>query len=363
MISAEAVISHVDQVTAEWLSTVLQRRGALEHGAVASFAVESGGGNWSANASLLLTYTEDARGALPQRLFLKMVDADTGDGETFGDSEVTYYTRDYVDVPQAPLLRCYDATFSEELLRYHLLLQDVSQTHVMAIEKEPSPDFALALAGGLAAMHARWWGAARLAEIGEPVHGAAHIQRFVDIAEPGVESILGCCADELKPHWPATLRDLYARHPQALIARAQDPTANGFTVIHGDAGPYNILVPREGLQPLYVIDRQPFDWSLTTWLGVYDLAYCAFHYWDVDTRRRLEMPMLRHYHQELSRHGVAGYTWEQLYDDYRLCLPMGAYIATEYCRGGVNERFRFVWLPMLQRVLAACEDLDCAALW
>jgi hypothetical protein len=42
---------------------------------------------------------------------------------------------------------------------------------------------------------------------------------------------------------------------------------------------------------------------------------------------------------------------------------MGAYIATEYCRGGVNERWTHVWLPMLQRSLAACDDLDCSALW
>jgi hypothetical protein len=51
------------------------------------------------------------------------------------------------------------------------------------------------------------------------------------------------------------------------------------------------------------------------------------------------------------------------YDDYRLCAVMGVYIATEYCRGGINESWTHVWLPMLQRVLTACDDLDCQALW
>lgn len=357
------VITDVDQVSVEWLTAVLRRSGALAQGAVDSFALESGSGNWSTSGTLAVTYTADARGERPQRLFLKMVDADTGDGEYFGDSEVTYYTRDYVGVPDAPLLHCYHAVYSAELLRYHLLLEDVSQTHVMALEREPTIDFGLALAEGLAAIHARWWGAERLAQAQAPVHDAVHIRRFVDIAEPGVDNILRCCSGVLEPHWPALLRELYAHHPQAILARAQDPAAHGFTIIHGDAGPYNILVPRHGAQPIYVIDRQPFDWSLTTWLGVYDLAYYVFHEWSAATRRRLEMPTLRHYHSKLLEHGVQSYGWEQLLEDYRLCMPMGAYIATEYCRGKVNERFRHVWLPMLQRVLAACEDLDCAALW
>jgi len=57
------------------------------------------------------------------------------------------------------------------------------------------------------------------------------------------------------------------------------------------------------------------------------------------------------------------YTWEQLYNDYRLCAVMGVYIAAEYCRGGVNERQVHIWLPMLQRALTACDDLNCSVLW
>jgi hypothetical protein len=40
---------------------------------------------------LLVEYTGDAQGALPQRLFLKMVDANQGEGEFFDESEVNYY--------------------------------------------------------------------------------------------------------------------------------------------------------------------------------------------------------------------------------------------------------------------------------
>ena len=65
----------------------------------------------------------------------------------------------------------------------------------------------------------------------------------------------------------------------------------------------------------------------------------------------------------LMQNGVLDYSWSRLYDDYRLCVSMGVYVATEYCRGGINERWTHVWLRMLQRALTACDDLDCQALW
>lgn len=200
-----------------------------------------------------------------------------------------------------------------------------------------------------------------MAEVNAPIHDAGHIRRFVEIAKPGAGNIISQFGAELEPHWPTAIRDLFAHHPQAMIARTRDPS--GFTLIHGDVGHGNILVPRTADRPLYIIDRQPFDWSLTTWLGVYDLAYAIVLDWDVETRRRLEMPVLHRYHRWLIQLGVEGYSWNQLLNDYRLSVAMGVYIAVEYCRGGINERWLHAWLPMLQRTLTACDDLHCAQLW
>ena len=356
----EQLIARLDQVTAEWLTGVLSKSDALTEGAVAAFEVDTGSGNWSTNARLTVRYADDSQGRLPVALFLKLVDADLGD-EFFGPSEVDYYIRDYIGVKNVPLVRCYDAVFSAAELRYHVLLDDLSETHVTAGNKAPTLEYGLALAEGLAAMHARWWGALGLAEAKAPVHSPEHIRRFVDIAEPGVGHILKRFSDDLAPHWPDAMRTLYAKHPQAIVERSRDD--NGFTLVHGDTGPYNILVPRHGDRPVYIIDRQPFDWSLTSWLGVYDLAYAIVLSWDVEARRHLEAPILRHYHAQLIANGVTNYPWERLFDDYRLCAAMGVYIATEYCRGGVNEPALRHWLPKLKRALTACDDLSCYELW
>ena len=358
---SNTVITTLEQVTPDWLTSTLYASGALTAGVVTSFDADTGSGNWSANAILHVRYSDDAAGKKPSRLFLKMVSTDLGDGEWFGPSEVDYYTRDYRDVPDAPLVQCYSAAYAGELHRYHLLLDDLSPTHLSAGDKPPTLEYGLALAEGFAALHARWWGAARLAEAGAPFHDADHIRRFVAIGAPGVDYLVDGAGHLLEPHWPDLMRDLFAHLPAALVARAGDD--NGFTLIHGDAGEYNILVPRQGDRPIYLIDRQPFDWSLTTWLGAYDLAYAMVIDWDTDLRRALEEPILRRYHAELLRRGVTGYSWERLYDDYRLGAATTVAVATEYCRGGISERWWSFGPTMLRRTLIACDDLRCAELW
>jgi len=354
------VISTPDQVTARWLTDVLTKSGALDTGAVESFNLDTNRRELSTNIRLELKYTDGARGEMPRNLFLKMVNIDMED-EFFGPSEVTYYIRDYGGVPDVPILRCYDAAYSESLGRYHVLLDDLSATHVPSYERTPTLEFGLALADGLAAMHAHWWGRDRLEQAGEPIPTADQINRFVSIARPGVEPILRGCADQLEPHWPGVICELYEKHPPLMINRTQD--GNGFTLIHGDTNRANILVPIEGDRPIYLIDRQPFDWSLTTWLGVYDLSYNLVLKWDAAIRRECEIPILKHYHERLIAKGVRGYSWEQLWYDYRLSAVMSVYVATEWCRGGLNRETLPLWLPMLQKSMIAFDNLDCGSLW
>jgi len=355
-----AVVLSPDQITSSWLTRTLRASGALVHGAVEAFDAETTVRELSANVRLNLRYSPDARGDLPRRLFLKMVNLDMEE-EFFGPSEVNYYTRDYLGVPDAPLIRAYDAAYSDELRRYHILLDDVSGSHVPAYTRTPTLEYGKALTEGLAVLHAHWWGRERLDRAGEQLPAAAQINRFVDLGRSGAHHILDACAGELQPHWPAAILELYDRHPPVMAERARD--GSGFTLIHGDVNGGNVLVPIEGSRPLYLIDRQPFDWSLTTWLGVYDVTYAIVHRWDPDIRRRLEIPLLKHYHEHLLRRGVSGYDWEQLWYDYRLCAVMSVYVATEWCRGGVNWDTHEYWMPMLQKAMTAIDDLDCRSLW
>ena len=355
------VVGSLEEVTADWLTSALTRSGALEKGAVDHFeVVDRQQRELSTSATLKLSFKTGSRGAMPERLFLKMVNTVFDNDEPLLPSEVDYYARDYRGARGVPIVRCYDAARSEDSRRYHVLLDDVSPTHVPAFERPFSLEHGLAMAEGLAAMHAHWWGGERLRQGGFAIPSPAAIERFVAISRGGVEYILDCCSDELAPHGPQSILDLYDHHTQVLIHRTRDP--RGFTLIHGDSGPGNILVPLEGDRPVYVIDRAPFEWSLTTWLGVYDLAYAMVTGLGIDARRELEEPILRRYQAGLAASGIDDYPWERLHEDYRMTAAMGVYIATEWCRGS-GRQYKDIWMPMLKQALAAVDDLECSQLW
>ena len=54
---------------------------------------------------------------------------------------------------------------------------------------------------------------------------------------------------------------------------------------------------------------------------------------------------------------------ERLVEDYRLTAAMGVTVAIEYARDGVTSRWWSFGPTTLRRVLTACDDLQCAALW
>jgi hypothetical protein len=356
---SDGLITRVKQVTAAWLTYVLKTSGTLHQGQVTKVDMLIDARELSTNVRLGIAYSEDATGAKPTKLFLKLVTLDMED-EFFGPSEVNYYQRDYVGVRHAPIPRTYDAVYSHQHGRYHILMDDLSDTHQTARNRTPAMSYGTALAEGLATLHAHWWGQTRLVEIDECIPDTQQIQRFAEMGKLGARFIIDACANELKAHWPEAINQIYDAHPRLMVQRTQEGI--GFTLIHGDVNRNNILVPMTGERPLYLIDRQPFNWSLTVWLAVYDLAYAMILYWDAELRRTLEVPVLRHYHECLIRQGITGYTWEQLWDDYRLCVMMGVYVTTEWCRTELRLDTHQYWMPMLQRTLTAVDDLNCMEL-
>jgi hypothetical protein len=352
------VISDISQLTNEWLTAVLMRSGALRIGSVYDFAAQLEDSTNARFATIRLSYSGDATGLRPTQLLLKMC---AGSDESFGPSEVDYYTRDYGHLAGAPIPRCYDAQYSAQPRHYHILMEDLSATHHHNWNTTPDLAYGCAVAGALARMHAHWWGEQRLQLVGAAIPGAEVINRYTGHIQPGLAPILAAVQDEIDPAWPAALRNIFQRYPARLLERAKDPA--GFTLVHGDVNPGNILSPHQEPGVTYLIDRQPFDWSLTTWLAASDLAYFLVLWWDTELRRQWEIPVLWHYHACLRQYGVQDYSWEQLIQDYKLTAIQGLYSAVEW---GVSDNYiphKWIWWPKLCRGMAAFYDLDCAALW
>jgi hypothetical protein len=233
-------------------------------------------------------------------------------------------------------------------------MTDLSASHRDNLGIAPTLEYGIGAAEALAQLHAHHWG-------DTTVPGPSQVQRYVAQSRPGLEPMLADLGDDLGETEKAALSEVFDQHPAKMIERTQDPRA--FALVHGDPNPGNVLSPI-GKGKTYLVDRQPFDWSLTTWLGVSDVAYLMVHWWPTMLRRRFELEVLSAYHETLPAGGVAGYDWSQLLNDYKLSAVQSIYVATERCvleheRTGL----RWVWWPQLQKALAAYFDLDCAGLW
>ena len=350
-------ITHPDRADAEWLTDVLLEAGALRGGRVAAVGRDCQSSNWSRIVWLEPRYDMAASGELPRSLLLKIC-ADSA--ESFGPSEYHYYTRDYRGHAAAPLVRCYHAAYQPAPRAYHLLLADVRATHGNGFQVAPSLELARASADALARLHARYWGAAGLAELGLGLATPEDLDAYFSHIEPGLDAMLVDLGEALPPARRELLRRIVGEHPRLARARLQDE--RGFTLVHGDLNPGNVLWPRQGTEPVYFIDRQPFDWSLQRWLGVSDLAQLMIIPWAPEQRREWQVPALRRYQEALGRAGVK-LPWPLLLDDYRLAALESVQIAVEWCADPVTRvEKRGLWEWMLGRALQAVDDLDCAAL-
>jgi hypothetical protein len=239
-------------------------------------------------------------------------------------------------------------------------LEDLSATHANAFELEPTLERACATADALARLHAPYWGGERLARVTARAAGSAEIDRYFAHVAQGLAPLLEILAGTLSPDGRACLTRIFDEQPRAMAVRAERDL--GFTLVHGDMNPGNILWPKSGAAPVYLIDRQPFDWSLTAWLGASDLARMMVVPWSTEQRRAWQFPVLRQYQQSLARLGIE-LAWEQLTWDYRFSVMHCIELCVEWCvRPEDRTGKRWLWEQLLSRSLSAYFDLDCAAL-
>ena len=352
---AAELITSGSQVTVSWLDTVLRRVGAISAGAVRNFNVlDSGPATNSVSVRLEVHYEPESMGELPQKLFLKICDK-----PEFGSSEIEYYQRDYLDMADAPLPRCYHTGYAEGC--YHLLLGDVSDTHEPSWKRGASKDLAIGLAQSLATLHAHRWGSSRLSEVGYQVPDRDVFSKYFGHLEQGIAPMAAELAAGPEQKWLTWLSALLPKLPD-LYLRRTDKGAD-IAVLHGDTNPGNVLAPY-GEGQVLLIDRQPFEWSLVCWLGVSDIAHALVVRREISERREMEHEVLKAYHQALVDQGVNGYSFERLYEDYRFCLVEHLLAAVSWCiEAEERERMKWLWTEQLKRAIAALEDHDAIGIW
>jgi len=351
------VLKSIDEITPQWLTGVLREGGYLTAGTVSDIQISSQQSHNASNTVIKLNYSADATGEKPAKLFFKLCNLDN---DPFGNAEVIYYRTIAAEIPHPPMPHCYHAAYLKEQGRYQLLLEDLSDTHIPNWNIPPTLEQASQTAAAMAQLHASWWNHPQLALVGD-YPDRSKLERYVCVARGGLGPMLDEIGANLSSEELNLITRIFDKHCEKMIERAGD--SNDLTCIHGDLNPGNILSPVAAGGRTYLIDRQPFDWSLTIWLGASDLAYMMVHWWEPTIRRELDKPLLKYYHQQLMRSGISHYSYDQLWRDYRLCAMQSLYVATAWCADAtVQKDFKWVWQPQLKKTLAACMDLKCAEL-
>jgi Ecdysteroid kinase-like family len=338
---------------AAYLTAALRRAGALDRGAIREVTVLHARDTFVSHIIRLgLRYVGESDGA-PRSLFLKIPHAAfVKTLPNAGRQEVAFYTQLAPRMPARLVPRCFEGRFDEESLAWHLLLEDLTDTHEVASAwpLPPLTQQSLAIIRTLARLHAAWWDDNRLGQTVGAWLGVSDTSQLMEVFAGHFARF----ADQLGNRLSSDRRDLYRRfiaQSERLLQRYY--SRRHLTIAHGDAHVWNFLLPRDVANDgVRIFD---FDqWRIN--VPTNDLAYMMATQWYPERRATLERPLLDCYYDTLIEHGVSGYSRDALDLDYRWSVLW--HISKPVWQWSVNIP-PVIWWNNLERVLLAVDDLGC----
>jgi hypothetical protein len=339
------VLTTVDEVTPKWLTRVLSENGCLEHGEVISVQnILTKALPLSVVSRLGVTYSSDL--TAPSKLFLKIANSSMSQAN---GKEVDFYQTVARKIISSALIRCYDAQYSDEFGRSHLLLEDLSETHVQPESPlPPTPLYRELAVESLAEFHASWWDHPQLGNNIGTLFSEQELSTFLSDVEKDVLRFVDFLGEQLS----VDQRKIYDRllaSKEKIWGHLTDATR--LTVTHGDAHWWNLLYPRDATKHRVCL----FDWQL--WhldLGPRDLAFMIALGGYSERMSSMEPRLVRHYYDTLVAHGVRNYTWDDCWRDYRWSSLRNLNIPVILWSQGRDEK---LWQSNLERALLAYDEL------
>jgi hypothetical protein len=335
---------------AEHLTDAFHRTGVLKDGRVRDVMVESSRPQFVSNIiRLRLTYDGAANG--PSSVILKTGLPHAGGLPAGGHHEVAFYTQVAPAMSGRFVPRCFEAFSDPDTNTWHLLLEDLTDSHFIAAPwpLPPTLEQCGSIVVARARFHAKWWDDPRLGVSVGTWLDADAMSSFLQRLAGQIAKFVDLMGDRLSHE----RRDLFARLLDAaprLLARYH--SHRNITVVQGDAHVWNNFLPRDGGD-----DVRLFDWD--SWrinVGSTDLARMMAALWYPDQRRWMERQLLDRYHATLMACGVQGYDRATLDDDYRLSVLWQITTPVWLEAAKIPP---VIWWNDLERILLTVDDLDC----
>lgn len=305
-----------------------------------------------------VSLTYEPAGGGPSTVILKLPHTGAesrhiADAFRFYEREVRFYEQGASRSPVRTPAR-YASAFDEASGDFLLVMEDVGGCRVYDQVEGCPPDEAGRDLVNLAAHHAAWWASPDLEAL-------PWVVRICDPPNPQA------LVPALRQSWPiiegqfghllrGPMLDAARRMPEVVVSIMERLAEPPITLVHGDHRLDNLFFDDDGITLL--------DWQITGGgRGPYDVAYFLSQSLVPDVRKEVEQDLVRAYHDALVADGVAGYSFEDCWEDYRVatlfcaCYPLNAGSVDL-----VNDHAVALFTSMLERSVAAILDLDALEL-
>ena len=348
------VVRDPERVSADWLTDVLRSNGVLTEGRVDAVRISPAvfSGAIAELSRLEVTYSSPATG-LPSRLLIKITKEELHPEHLDrGRIEVEFYRATLGSSLAIP--GCFDAQVDPESGHSHLLIEDLSKSHVLTTPPlAPSIEHCRSIGECLAGIHAHFWQSpdlgVRIGQAFDQEQADAILERFYLTFRDFIDFIGPSLLPEQRSLYDKIVAsDIVCRRHRRLESR------ECVTVVHGDAHIGNFMLPRQ-MGRAVAVDWHNWDLSL----GAGDLAFFIAHKWSPRRRAANELPLLRHYHDALLQLGVGDYSWDRFWLDYRESVILATMISIGQFRR--KQHPALIWHG-LECSSSAYQDLGCEEL-
>jgi aminoglycoside/choline kinase family phosphotransferase len=356
-VSTPPIADTPEALTPDWLTAALTGGGHLRDTSVVDVTLRPLGTGQMCD-SVRVTPSYDPPGAGPATLVAKLPAADPTSRATAVamrsyEKEVRFYQQLAPHLPvRTPAV--YHADIEVASGSFVLLLEDMAPARQGDQLTGCTPAMAQVAVDELVRLHAPRWDDPALREL-DWLHPDPDADRSASVA------LLAMLWDGFRERYAADLPAHVHQAGDVLFANMDAylvPADDGRTIVHGDYRLDNLLFDATpGGTPVAVVDWQ----TCTVGPGAADVAYFVGAGLLEDDRRAVEADLVRRYHDALVAAGIAGYSFERFWRDYRhgtwagLIMAVGASMMVQR-----TERGDRMFMAMASRHARHALDLDAS---
>jgi hypothetical protein len=368
----DAIITDVEQITPEWITSIFKRKGFLKTGKAVAVTKDESFETVYPNVHALKISFSAKEPMEPKilKVIVKITLPKKDHNKFFNKKEVEFYNKIAHEMSGTLIPLCYDAKFSEKTGQSHIILEDLSVSHneykMQNWPLPPEKEYYIGAVDCLAEFHTYWWDHRRFSDISKFSYFFSNFKdlqlgrdelRILSIPPEYeheseiLDRMLKFLGDRISKKRKKMLKKIFLKFPQIAYDRV---SKKNLTIVNADAHIHHFFYPKDSKDAevkVKLIDWQ--GWSLG--IGCEDLVYMIGLWQYPDLRSIIEEELVKKYHKSLLNFGVEDYTWDDCWYDYRLCAFLNLYRSILWWYLGNRPS---LWWDALERSFNTVDDLN-----